>query len=67
MTAIEQNLYEQLKNSKIGKVDINYEGKNTKITFDVIAEIPELNERITLENASYKFCRAIIEIAQKKS
>lgn len=65
MTNVEKILYERLKDSKIEKVIIDTDGKKSKITFDVIAEIPELNERITLENASYEFCRAIMEIAER--
>lgn len=64
MTNVEKTLYEKLKDSKIEKVIINTDGKKSKITFDVINEIPELNERITLENATLEFCRAIIEIAE---
>lgn len=65
MTSIEKTLQEKLKDSKIEKVIIDTDGKKSKITFDVINEIPELNERITLENASYEFCRAIIEITER--
>lgn len=65
MTSIEKTLYEKLKDSKIEKVIIDTDGKKSKIIFDVINEIPELNERITLENASYEFCRAIMEIAER--
>lgn len=64
MTSIEKTLYEKLRDSKIEKVIIDTDGKKSKIIFDVINEIPELNERITLENASYEFCRAIMEIAE---
>lgn len=67
MTNVEKTLYEKLKDSKIEKVIINTDGKKSKITFDVINEIPELNERITLENASYEFCRVIMEIAKQLS
>lgn len=65
MTNVEKSLYEKLKDSKIEKVNINSNGKKSNITFDVIAENPEQNERITLENASYEFCRAIMEIAER--
>lgn len=64
MTDFEKQLYEQIKDCKIEKVNINYEGKKTKITFDIINEIPELNERITLENASYEFVKTIVMIAR---
>lgn len=64
MTNVEKQLYEQIKDCKIE--NINYEGEGTKITFDIINEIPELNERITLENASYEFVKAIVMIARGK-
>lgn len=64
MTNVEKQLYEQIKDCKIEKININYEGEGTKITFDIINEIPELNERITLENASYEFVKAIVMIAR---